>query len=181
MNRTSVTRCYKSIPFLLNCIVFVMLCNWFGQRGGFLCETDPAHQYSGEKNKIMHKLLTSNKGKTGSGFGTRNIFTEHQLVQADKPTDSVWLYFKKQSVIRLVMWQVLIMSLQPPKYVMTECSVTQITCGCIAGWWQNSSSGQTSCCRSIIYESLIELSVLVDFIEDVDTSCHGVRTCLNKW
>lgn len=128
----------------------------------------------GKKNKIKHKLLTSSQRKTGSGFGTRNIFTERQLVQADKATDTVWLYFISRSVIRLVLMMGLL------NYLVTECSVTQITCGRVAGWWQSSSSGQTSCCRFIIYESLVELSALVDFIEDVDTSCRGVRTCLNK-
>lgn len=51
-----------------------------------------------------------------------------------------------------------------------------------AGWWQDSSSGQTSCSHFIIYESLRQLSVLVDFIGDVDleASCHRLRTWLNK-
>lgn len=180
MNRTSATRYCKSIPFIFNRIVFVMLTNWLVKGEASFVKRIPPISTVGEKNKIKHKLLTSNKGKTGSDFGTMNIFAEHQLVQRDKPTDAVWLCFVRQSLIGLVMWQVLPMSLQPPEYLMTECSVTQITCGRIAGWWQNSSSGQTSCCRSIIYESLIELSALVDFIEDVDTSWHGVRTCLNK-
>lgn len=157
-----------------------------GQRGGFLRGTDPARLYSGgEKNKIKHKLLTSNKGKTGSGLGTRNIFTEHRLVQGGRPRQTDWhrLTVLHVTVTILVKRQVLMMSLQPPEYLMTECSVTagpKSLPGRNAGWWQNSGSGQTSCCSSIIYEFPIELSALVDFIEDVDTSCQGVRTCLNK-
>lgn len=153
-----------------------------GQRGGFLCGTDPARLYSGEKTRLSTNYSCQTKGKTGSGLGTRNIFTEHRLVQAGRCWQTDWHCptVLHVTVIRLVMRQVLMMSLKPPEYLMTECSVTQITSGRNAGWWQNSSSGQTSCCSSIIYEFLIELSALVDFIEDVDTSCQGVRTCLNK-
>lgn len=97
-----------------------------GQRGGFLCGTDPARLYSGEKNKIKHKLLTSNEGKTGSGLGTRNIFTEHRLAQVGRRRQTDWhcLAVLHLTVIRLVVRQVLMMSLQPPEYLMTERSVT---------------------------------------------------------
>lgn len=154
-----------------------------GQRGGFLCGTDPARLYSGgQKNKIKHKLLTSNKGKTVSGLGTRNIITEHRLVQGGRPRQTDWH--------RLTVLHVTVIILAgaddvPPAswisddWMFSHCWA-QITSGRNAGWLQNSSSGQTSCCSSIIYEFPIELSALVDFMEDVDTSCQGVRTCLNK-
>lgn len=101
MNRTSATRHYKSLPFLL--IVFCLLCSradWSKREASFVKRIPPIST-ARKKNKINSSR--QDKGKTGSGFGTRNIFAERRLVTGRQTnTDAVRLYWILQSLLSAV-------------------------------------------------------------------------------
>lgn len=141
--------------------------------GGYLCWKDPVC-VNGEKNKIKHKSLMTNEGEPVLVLARETRRAVLQREAADK--HGVWLH------VNVEMWAPMI-SVQPLKFLRLSLVIGGLVAsGPHAGWRQDSGSGQTSCSRFIIYESLSQSSALVDFIEDVgsDASCRRLRTRLNK-
>lgn len=98
-----------------------------GQRGGFLCGTDPARLYSGgKKTRLSTNYSRQTKEKPVLALAQEIFSPRHRLAHVGRRRQTDWhcLAVLHLTVVRLVVRQVLMMSLQPPEYLMTERPVT---------------------------------------------------------